>query len=273
MLIVMVFAVVLLGWFSIEPSHERNWQADVAKLPFAEIRGDRVTVHNVRNASYRSETDFSVRFEDRELDLSKLRSIDLFLVHWGSPVIAHTIMSWGFEGDDYLAVSIETRKEEGESYSALRGFFRQYELVYIVADERDVVGLRTNHRGEDVHLYRLDVPVEGARLLLLAYLDAINQLYEQPEWYNAMTHNCTTTIQHLAAPYEQKSWWSWKLLLNGYFDELAYDIGAIDRSMPLSDLRELSYINPRAMAAGSDDPKFSVRIRAGLPRMPEGSDS
>jgi len=271
-LIAVEFFVVLVAWLSLQPSHDRDWQADVAKLPYAEIRGDRVTLHNVRNADYRSETDYTARFEDRELDLSRLRSLDLFLIYWGSPAIAHTIMSWGFEGDEYLAVSIETRKERDESYSALKGFFRQYELIYILADERDVVRLRTNYRDEDVYLYRLDVPPEGARQLLLAYLEAVNRLYERPQWYNALTQNCTTSIQNLAAPLQQRDWWSWKLLLNGYMDELAYDIGAIDRSLPFAELRERSHVNERARAAG-DDPRFSVRIRAGLPGMTEDSES
>jgi hypothetical protein len=262
------FAVVLWAWLSVPPSHDRDWQPDVATLPWTEIDGDRLVVHAVRNTDYRSETDFTVRLEDREYDLSKLRSMDLFLAYWGSPVIAHTIMSWGFEGDEYLAISIETRKEEGEGYSALRGFFRQYELVYVIADERDVIGLRANHRGEDVYVYRFGGSPENARKLLLGYLDAVNRLRERPQWYNALTNNCTTTIQLLALPYQQRSWWSWKLLLNGYLDELGYENGAFDRSMPFAELKAASHINDRARAAAGD-PRFSVRIRAGIPRMSE----
>ncbi len=264
--ILVAFVVVLAAWLAIPPSNERNWQPDVATLPFADIHGDSVIVHNVRNAEYRTETDYTVRLETRALDLSKLRSLDLFLIYWGSPVIAHTIMSWGFEGDQYLAISIETRKEKGQQYSALRGFFRQFELFFVVADERDVVRLRTNYRGEDVYVYRLDVPPADARLLLLRYLQAVNQLRERPQWYNALTQNCTTAIQRLAGPGEHRSWWSWKLFLNGYLDELAYDIGAIDRSLPFSVLKSKSHVNERAKAA-NDDPRFSVRIREGLPRM------
>jgi hypothetical protein len=262
------FVVVLAAWLAIPPSNDRDWQPDVATLPYADVRGDRVIVHNVRNAEYRTETDYTVRLEDRELDLSRLRSLDLFLIHWGSPWIAHTIMSWGFEGDQYLAVSIETRNAKGQEYSALRGFFRQYELMYVVADERDVIRLRTNYRGEDVYVYRLDVPPAGARELLLRYLDAINQLRDRPQWYNALTENCTTTIQRLAGPFERRSWWSWKLFLNGYLDELAYEIGAIDRAMPFDALKARSHINDRAKAADRD-PRFSLRIREGLPRMSE----
>jgi hypothetical protein len=260
------FVAVLVAWLAILPSHARDWQPDVATLPFAEIQGDRLIVHNVRNADYRSETDYTVRLEDRTLDLSRLRSVDLFLVHWGSPLIAHTIISWGFNDGQYLAISIETRKKRGESYSALRGFFRQYELVYVVADERDVVRLRTNYRGEDVYVYRLDVTSSEARRLLLRYVTAINGLRERPEWYNALTENCTTAIRRIAGSDTRRSWWSWKLFLNGRLDELAYDIGAIDRSLPFSDLKAMSHVNERAKAADAD-PQFSARIRDGLPRM------
>jgi len=260
------FLVVLAAWLAIPPSNQRDWQPDVATLPYAEIRGDRVTVHNVRNADYRSETDYTVRLEDRELDLSRLRSLDLFLVYWGSPLIAHTIMSWGFEGDQYLAISIETRKEKGEQYSALRGFFRQYELTFVVADERDVVRLRTTYRGEDVYVYRLDVPPADARRLLLRYLAAVNDLRERPQWYNALTDNCTTAIKRIAGSDTRRSWWSWKLFLNGRLDELAYDIGAFDRSLPFPVLKGKSRVNERAKAADGD-PQFSVLIREGLPRM------
>jgi hypothetical protein len=260
------FVVVLALWLAIPPSNARDWQPDVATLPFADIQGDRVTVHNVRNAEYRTETDYTVRLEDRTLDLARLRSLDLFLIYWGSPLIAHTIMSWGFEGDQYLAISIETRKEKGEEYSALRGFFRQYELTFVVADERDVVRLRTNVRGEDVYVYRLDASPADARKLLLRYLQEINELRERPEWYNALTGNCTTAIQRLAGADARRSWWSWKLLLNGYLDELGYDLGALDRSLPFAALKAQSHINDRAKAA-NDDPRFSVRIRDGLPRM------
>jgi hypothetical protein len=240
----------------------------VARLAWAEIDGDRVVVHDVRNADYRSETDYTVHWEDRSYDLARLRSLDLFLIYWGSPWIAHTIMSWGFDDGRYLAISIETRKEVGEAYSALRGFFRNYELVYVVADERDVVRLRSNFRGEDVYVYRLDVPPQGARQLLLRYLEAVNELHQRAEWYNALTDNCTTTIQRLSGPYQERSWWSWRLLLNGRLDELGYEIGALDQSLPFAELKARSYVNPRALAAG-DAPDFSRRIRQGLPGMTE----
>lgn len=146
------------------------------------------------------------------------------------------------------------------------GYALFFMSAYVVADERDVVRLRTNYRGEEVYVYRLDAPPADARQLLLRYLEAINQLRARPQWYNALTHNCTTSIQALAAPGARRSWWSWKLLLNGYLDELAYEIGALDRSLPFPVLKARSHINAGARAAG-DDPRFSVRIREGLPRM------
>jgi hypothetical protein len=268
--IAVAFVAVLLAWLSLRPSSARDWQPDVATLPWAEVRGDHLLFHNVRNAAYRTETDYTVRLEDRDLDLSKLRALDLFLIYWGSPWIAHTIVSWAFDDGQHLAISIETRKEKGEEYSAVRGFFRQYELFYVVADERDVIRLRSNYRrdrrGEDVYLYRFDTSPDNARRLLLSYVRAINRLREQPEWYNALTENCTTAIQRIAGPYQERSWWSWKLFLNGHLDELAYDLGAIDHSLPFTELKAKSYINPRAQAADADL-QFSARIREGLPRM------
>ena len=264
--VVLLFLFVVLWWTSIPASNDRDWLPDVARPPRAELDGDRLTIHNLRDFEYRSETDFTEHWETRTFDLSRLRGMDLFFSFWGPTAIAHTITSWDFDDDRHLAISIETRKEKGEEYSALRGFFRQYELIFVVADERDVVRLRTNFRGEDVYVYRLDVSPADARVLLLRYLEEINQLRERPQWYNALTENCTTAIQRLAWSGARRSWWSWKLLVNGYFDELGYDIGAIDRSLPFAVLKAKSHINERAKAADAD-PRFSVRIRDELPRM------
>jgi len=177
------------------PSNDRDWQPDVSRRPSATFAGDRVTIHNVRDFDYRSETDFTERWENRTYDLNRIRGADLLLSYWGPTLIAHTIMNFEFEDGQHLPISIETRKEKGETYSALRGFFRQYELYYVVADERDVVRLRTNYRGEQVFLYRLRGTPERARAALQSYLDEVNRLAGQPQWYNALIHNCTTTIR------------------------------------------------------------------------------
>ena len=262
-----LFAVLLGWWISLTPSNERDWQPDVAQLPVAEIQGNLLTIRNVRNFAYRSETDFTPRWETRNYDLSKLRGLDLHVVYWGSPSIAHTILSWEFDDGQRLAISIETRKEAGENYSAVRGFFRQYELYYVVADERDVVALRTNHRHEDVYLYRLRTPPKRARALLLDYLDSINQLARTPSWYNAFSHNCTTTIRLHAGNAIKEIPLDWRWLANGYLDELLYKEGVVNRDMPFAQLKSQSYINPRAQAIPLDD-NFSQAIRRGLPPRP-----
>jgi hypothetical protein len=259
--------LVLAWWASLEASNARDWQPDVAHAPTAAIDGGRVTVRNVRNFAYRTETDYDERWEERTFDLAKLEGMDVFFSHWGSPSIAHTLMSWWFSDGQHLAVSIETRKEVGEEYSAVAGFFRQYELIYVAADEQDVVKLRTNFRGEEVYLYRLRRPKERARALLVDYLEAMNELAAEPGWYNALTTNCTTTIRQRVLHAGGELSFSWKLLANGYLPELLYERGALDASLPFAELRAASRINERALAVrpGED---FSAKIREGLPLPP-----
>jgi hypothetical protein len=265
--VLVLWLVVLAWWLGIPARADRDWQSDVARLATAEIHGDAVTVHDVRNFDYRSETDFTEHWEDRSYDLSRLQGADLFISFWGPTLIAHTIMSWEFDDGRHLAVSIETRKEKGEEYSALRGFFRQYELYYVVADERDVVGLRTNYRGERVFLYRLRASPELARRLLLSYLDEINELARTPRWYNALTHNCTTTIRIHARQAQVRNPLDWRLFANGRADELLYERGDINTSLPLAELRAHSNITGKAQAA-DQDARFSSLIREGLPPRP-----
>lgn len=258
------FVVVLAWWYSLQPSNSRDWQPDLAVLPYADINGNQVVIHNIRNCDYRTETDFDVHHYDRTFDLAALRTVDLYLVTWGSPDIAHTMVSFGFTNGDYVCFSIETRKEKGEDYSAVKGIFRQFELTYIIADERDVVRLRTNYRkGEEVCLYRLQVTPEQGRKLFLDYLRRANELHDHPAWYNALTDNCTIAIrtQRDAA---DRAPWDWRMLLNGHLDELLYERGTIVTNLPFAELKKLSNINQRAQAAGQAA-DFSRQIRRGLP--------
>jgi hypothetical protein len=259
-----VFLILLGWWLQLAPRNDRDWSPDVAQLSAATLDGNRLTIHNLRNFDYRTETDYIPRWETRTYDLGQLQGVDLFLSFWGPTLIAHTITSWAFADGSHLAISIETRKEKGESYSAIRGFFRQYELYYVVADERDVIRLRTNYRGERVYLYHIRMPVKLARAILLDYLAEVNRLAEQPRWYNALTHNCTTVIRHHVQNVSPGRPWDWRILANGYLDTLAYERGTIDTSLPLPELRARSEITARARAADRD-PAFSQRIREGLP--------
>jgi hypothetical protein len=263
-LTLIAFAMVLAWWLSLKPSNNRDWQKDVATLAYADINGNKVTLHNIRNCDYRTETDFDVRYYEKVLDLENLRSADLFMIYWGSPLMAHTMLSFGFGSGEYVCFSIETRKVKGESYSAFRGLFRQYELIYIVADERDLVRLRSNYRkGEEAYLYRLHSSKERLRATFLEYLRRLNSLRMQPEWYNAVTHNCTTSIREQRAASDRAPW-DWRMLVNGYGNELLYERGLINTNLPLPELTRRAHINERARAA-DQAADFSAQIRKGVP--------
>ena len=264
------FVVVLAWWLSIAPTNTADWQPDVARLPSAVFDGDRVTIRNVRDFAYPSPTAVVERWEERTYDLSRIEGFDMFLSNWGPKAIAHTISSWAFSDGRHLAISIETRKVKGQEYSALLGFFRQYELYYVVADERDVIGVRAGPRGEDVHLYRLRGSPKIARALLRDYLAEVNSLERAPRWYNALTHNCTTEIRHHVQQVAPGNPFNWRILANGYLDELGYERRQINTSMPFPDLRRRSDITARAKAAG-DRADFSRLIRVDLPDRPVAS--
>jgi hypothetical protein len=260
------FALVLIVWTSATPSNDRDWQPDLAVLPYATIDGDRVTVHNIRNFDYRTETDFTPAYYDRTFDLRRLDRVDLVAVYWMGPAIAHLFLSFGF-GDDHLAISIEARKDRTKPYATLPGFFRQYELVYIVADERDVIRVRTNYRTappEEVYLFRTVGPIENGRRIFLDYMRDINVLREHPRFYNTLTTNCTTMILAHAAVNPGHIPYSWKVLFSGYAPEYVYERGRLDRSLPFEELKRRVHINAAAQAADQAS-DFSRRIRAGLP--------
>jgi hypothetical protein len=252
-------------WSSIEPTNERDWPPEAAVLPYATIAGDRVIVHNIRNFDYRSETDFTPAYYDKAFDLRELRSVDIVTSYWMGPAIAHVFVSFGFAGDDYLAISIEVRKPKGEGYSTLKGFFRQYELIYVVADERDIIRLRTNYRRdppEDVYIYRIKGPIEAGQRLFLEYMNRMNALRTQPEFYNTLTTNCTTNIWTNSHVNAGRVPLSWKILASGYVPEYLYEQGRLEAAgLSFPELRERSHVNARAQAADKAA-DFSRRIRA-----------
>lgn len=259
-----LFALLLAWWRGVEPSNERDWQADVAKPAYAEIDGDIVTVRNIRNFAYRSETDYTPAWYDKRFDLSTLEGVDLVAVYWMGPAIAHTFVSFAFAGGDHLAISIETRKEKGEGYSTLRGFFRQYELFYVAADERDVIRLRTNYRHdppEDVYVFRVRAPIENGRRLFMEYMKRMNALRTSPEFYNTLTTNCTTDIWYNTLVNAEHLPFSWKILASGYVPEYLYEAGRLDTRLPFPALQRRAHVNARAQAADAAA-DFSQRIRA-----------
>ncbi|RLJ68263.1 Lnb N-terminal periplasmic domain-containing protein [Sulfurisoma sediminicola] len=259
-----LFAALLAWWQTIKPSNTRDWQTNVAVLPYATIEGEQVTVHNIRNFDYRSETDYTPAYYDKRFDLRKLEGVDIVAVYWMGPAIAHVFVSFAFAGGEHLAASIETRTEKGEGYSTLKGFFRQYELYYVVADERDVIRLRTNYRHdppEDVYVFRMQGPLENGRRLFLSYMEKLNKLRAEPEFYNTLTTNCTTNIWFHSLVNPLHLAFSWKILASGYVPEYLYDTGRLDRNVPFEELQRRAYVNPRAHAADKAA-DFSRRIRA-----------
>ena len=269
-----VFGLVLLGWSCRTPSNDRPWHPNVSQLASATIEGNVVTVHNVRNCDYRSETDYDVRYETRTYRLDGLRTVDLVMVNWGLKHIAHMMMSFGFEDGRYLCFSLETRMEAGEEYSALRGFFRNYELICIAGDERDLIRLRTNYReGETVSIYRFKLRDPNIlRETFLAYLDRLNELHDKPEWYNALTENCMTGAYKIIRRNAATAHWDWRVILNEHAIELSYEHGSVDTSLPIDEFRARSIINARATQAG-DSPDFSRLIRQGLPGLPDAANT
>jgi uncharacterized protein DUF4105 len=259
-------AVVLFWWLTLKPSNHRPWQPDVAHTAWAQINGDEFTVHNVRNCDYRSETDFTPHWETRTVRLSQITGMDLAIMYWGSPWMAHPIVSFEFADALPLCFSIETRKTIGQSYSALRGLYRQYTLIYVVADERDSIRVRSNYRhGEDVYFYHTLASPAQARKRFLEYINSINTLHDHPRWYNAITTNCTTNIR-TQRPTSERAPWDWRMLVNGKADEMLYQHHAIATGgLSFSELKQRSLINQRARAADRD-PDFSRLIREELPK-------
>ena len=256
--------LVLVWWLSLRPSNDRPWAPDVARTATGTVDGDRLVVDNVRNFAWRSPTDFDQRWERRSYDLSKLSGVDLIMSHWAGEEIAHTILSFGFSDGSRLAFSIEIRKEQSEAFSTIAGFFKQYEIAMIAADERDVVRVRSSVRGEDVRIYRLRIAPASARRLLEVYVAEANDIAQHPRFYNTLTTNCTTLafqlvqVVHPALPLDPR------ILVSGYLPNYAYDIGAVNTAVPFSELRERAKIHDNAPASG-DDPSFSARIRESVP--------
>ena len=244
------------------PSNYRTWIPAQAVLATAELRGDSLTIRNIRNSQYLNADDYVVRYYDKTFDLRRLRSVDFVTVPFqDSPTLAHTMLSFGFDDGEFLAVSVEARYEEGETYSPVKGALRQYELIYVVADERDVIVLRAKHRKDDVYLYRTRATPELARALLLDVMARANKLSAEPEFYDALSNNCTTNIvAHVNRVQPGRVPMNVGMLLPGYADRLAYDLGLLDTQLPFEKLKRQAQID-RVASRYADEPDFSRRIR------------
>ncbi|GHC25834.1 membrane protein [Kushneria pakistanensis] len=269
----LVAALALLVWWqTITPRGDRDWADDVARLPRAEIQGDQVTLENVRNFDWHSRDRYTQRWETRTYDLSRLESTDLIVSYWMGPMIAHTLVSFGFEDGQQLVFSVEIRRQRNEAFSAIGGFFKQFEMALIAADEHDIVRTRTNVRHEDVYLYRVALPDDAARQLFLAYLAEADTLRRTPAFYNTLTSNCTTLVFDMVKRIIPGLPVDYRLLLSGYLPDYLFDLEALDTSRALSELKSRGHINSRALAADNGGHAFSdfpALIRKGIPT-PDG---
>jgi hypothetical protein len=262
--VTVLFLAVVGWWIAIPPSHNRNWRPEVAVMPRAVIDGDRVRIIGVRNFDYRSRNDFDVRYDEREVQLSHLIALDFYVSYFMEGPVGHTFVSFIFDNASPLSISIETRPEVGEGFAPVASMFKQFELIYVVGEERDLVGVRANHRQEPVYLYHLNTSADDVRRLFLIYLNRVNELAETPEFYHLLTNSCTINIVRYANAAGRVGRIDIRHILNGFADSYLYRSGRIDTSLPFDELRRRSLINEAARTAdGASD--FSERIRVSLP--------
>lgn len=259
-----LFVGLLLWWGTIKPPSDGNWSPDVARQVTGRIEGDLLTLSNVREFDWREPEDVAPFWTTRTYDLTQLKSVDMFLSYWAGPEMAHLILSFGFEGDQYLAWSVEVRREIDGGFSPIADFFKGNTLVIVAASEADVVGVRSNIRGEDVQLFRLRPSKDVARALLEEYVQDANDLAQTPVWFNSVTTNCTTVVLKMMKAVGNGVPFDWRLIVNGYLPDYGYDRGTLNTDYPLAELRRLGQIAPRAREAGLG-PQFSAVIRQGVP--------
>jgi hypothetical protein len=263
------FAVLLVWWNQIPPSNNRVWADDVSRTTSGRVDGNLVTLSDVRNFEWRSDTDYTQHWDTRTYDLSRLESVDLITSYWSTKSIAHILVSFGFNDGQHVVFSVEIRREKQESFSEIGGFFKQFELSVIAADERDVIRVRTNVRGEDDYLYHIRMPVEHMRSLFLAYVNEANALVNTPRWYNTITVNCTTLVYHMMRRIVGTLPLDYRLLFSGYLPSYVHEVGGLDPRYSLEQLQAFGRITDRAKAADRSA-TFSQDIRQGIPLLPPG---
>jgi hypothetical protein len=257
------FGGLLIWWQGIVPSNDRIWADDVAQMTTGTVDANRITLYNVRNFDWRSNADYTQRWETRNYDLDRLNSVDMIMSYWTIQAIAHMLVSFGFDDGKHVVFSVEIRREKTESFSEIGGFFKEFELSIIAADERDVIRVRTNVRGEEAYLYRIRMPPSAMRSLFLGYMGQANALVRTPRFYNTLTVNCTTLVYHMMERIVGYLPLNYRLILSGYLPEYVYRVGGLDQRYSLRELRTRGRITERARMADRSE-SFSIDIRQGI---------
>lgn len=261
-ILILLIGILLIFWLSIKPSNDRDWSLDQSVLPYAEIDGDLVNIYNIRNFTYESTTSYTPNYYDATFNINDIRSIDYVVEPFSDwEGSAHTFLTFGFADDRYVSISVEIRKEKGESFSALKGLFKQYELMYVIGDERDLIKLRSNYRKDQVYLYPIKTSHERMKELFLGMIEEANHLKDNPKFYNTLTATCTTEIvKHVNKISPNRVPFSYKILFPGYSDRLVYDLGLIDTDLSFEETRSKYLINDKAFEY-ADAEDFSIKIR------------
>ncbi|RWR44632.1 DUF4105 domain-containing protein [Sinirhodobacter ferrireducens] len=242
-------ALVVASWYqTITPRADRDWAVDVSRGVTARISGDTVTLDNLRDFDWSSADEATPRWITRRLDLNQLDTVDMITSVWDNPDIAHLLVSFGFRTGEHVVFSVEIRREEGEEFNEVGGFFRQFELVLIAATERDILRLRTDLRREEVRMYPVLLSPEQRRTLFLSYVGLAQQLERQPRFYNTLTANCTTVVYGLALGLKSDLPLSDKLILSGRLPEYLEALHVLGGEGTMAERRAAALLRPGAEA-------------------------
>ncbi len=273
LLLILLFVVGGIIFFSItNPSLKRNWSPDQAVMPSIHFLDDnRVRINNIRNIHYRTTRDFDLEFYDRTINLDEVDSAWLVISPFGSFGVAHTFVSFGMRDGSYLSISIEIRRKKGKKFSAVKAFFRQFEMMYVIADENDVIKVRTNTIRATVRLFPIQTEQQRIRAVFVDMLKRADNLGKQPEFYNTVWNNCTTNIIKHVRRFSDKPipFWDLRYLLPENLDKIAYRLNMIDTHLSYEAAREHFDITETAQASEEAE-DFSQAIRAQIVTRPIG---
>lgn len=256
-------ALEMKTYSTIKPTHEKDWNIDHAKLPHAEINGDMIKIYNIRNFKYKDETIISPDFYNKTFDLKKLSKVYYVVSHFANfNGIAHTFLSFEFDDDKYISLSIEARRtKKQKEYSLLKGFFKQYEMIYVLGDENDILKVRTNIRKERVHFYPVNATPQKVREMFLAIIKRVNKIYTEAEFYNTADNNCTNNlVNHVVEITNHKIPWSYKIFLPGYSDKLAYQMNFIPTDKSFREIKK-RYLIDNEKLINSNGENYSKAVR------------